>query len=133
MRTHCGISVLSRYPLISNTNFCFLKHIYPLSSMLFHLKRLFRFIDIHHRSTLSSNSCTYTPCSVCAHINMYDEIFIHIHPKIDIYPFRSRLSSKHRLCAQLCIYVLDLARTHIPTSNYLFSHQALFALHTHYS
>ena len=84
-------------------------------------------------STLSSNSCTYTPCSVCARINMYDEIFIHIHPKIDIYPFRSRLSSKHRLCAQLCIYVLDLARTHIPTSNYLFSHQALFALHTHYS
>jgi len=59
--THFVISVLSRYPLTSYNTFSFLQHIYSHSSMLFYRKRVVRFIDIHHLSTLSSMSCTYTP------------------------------------------------------------------------
>ena len=121
MLTHCVSSVLSRYPLMSNTNLCFLKHIYPHSSMLFHLNRLFRFIDIILRSTLSSNSCTYTPCSVCARINMYDEIFIHTHPKINIYPFRARLFS-NTACVPSCAYMNLIWLVHIYPLLIIYSH-----------
>jgi len=98
--------VHSRYLLISNTTMSFLRHIYPDCSMSFHLKRVVRFIDIHHLSTLSSISCTYTPCSICAQMYMYDEIFIHIHPKIDIYPFRSRWNSINTSLAEHGISIL---------------------------
>ena len=102
-------------------NLCFLKHIYPHSSMLFHLNRLFRFIDIILRSTLSSNSCTYTPCSVCARINMYDEIFIHTHPKINIYPFRARLFS-NTACVPSCAYMNLIWLVHIYPLLIIYSH-----------
>ena len=89
--------------------------------------------DFHHLSTLSSIPCTYTPCSVCAHIYMCDEVFIHIHPKIDIHPFHSR-SFLNTTCVPSCAYVYLIWRVHIYSrSIYLFSLQVLFALHTHYS
>ena len=88
--THCVISVLSRYALTSNTTFSFFKHTYSHSSMLFQRKRVVRFIDIHHLSTLSSISCTYTPwVYVRIYICMmkYSYIFT---PDLYIHPFQSR-------------------------------------------
>ena len=125
------ISVLSRYPLTSYNTFSFLQHIYSHSSTLFHSKRVVRFIDIHHLSTLSSSSCTYPPCSVCAQMYMYDEIFIHIHPQIDIHPFRSR-SFSITTCVSSCAYMYLIWRVHIyPHSSHLLSLQSLIVIHTH--
>ena len=116
-------SVLSRYPVISNTTLSFLKYIYPHSSMLFHRKRLVRFIDFHHPSlsTLFSISCTYTPCNVCAHIYMYGEILIHIHIKIGIYAFGSRLFS-NTTCVPSCAYMYLICHVHIYPILVMYSH-----------
>ena len=83
----------------------FSKYIYPHSSMLFHRKRLVRFIDFHHLSTLFSISCTYTPCNVCAHIYMYGEILIHIHIKIGIYALYIYIYIYMYVCMYICMYI----------------------------
>ena len=105
-------SVLSRYPVISNTTLSFLKYIYPHSSMLFHRKRLVRFIDFHHLSTRFSISCTYTPCNVCAHIYMYGEILIHILPR-SVYISISLTLVLNPTCAPFCVYMYLMLFVHI--------------------
>ena len=105
-------SVLSRYPLISNTTLCFLKYIYPHFSMSFPRKRLVRFFDFHHVFTLFSISCTYTPCNVCAHIYMYGEILIHILPR-SIYISISLTLVLNTTCAPFCVYMYLMWFVHI--------------------
>ena len=68
--------------------------------------------------------------SVCAHIYMYDEIFIHIHPRsIYIYPLQSRSfwTPPVSPVVFICTWSGSYTYTHI-----LLSLQALFAI-THYS
>jgi hypothetical protein len=99
-------------------------------SMLCHRKRLVRFFDFHHLSTLFSISCTYTPCNGCTHIYMYGEILIHILPRsIYIYPFHSRWFWTPPVppFVYICTWCVSYTYTHI-----LLSLQALFAI-THYS
>ena len=105
--------------------------------MLFPRKRLVRFFDFHHLSTLFSISCTYTPCNVCAHIYMYGDILIHILSDLYIYPFHSLWFWTPPVppFVYICTWCGSYTYTHILSYTYthiLLSLQALLAI-THYS